>query len=82
MIKTNSEVGKAEDEEFAFVKVIDGGKGLDFDRVVPGFCSIIELAPAVYSLPTRGAAARNGSLAFAVFLCEPESNPKLGPVCG
>ena len=82
MIKTNSEVGKAKDEEFTFVKAIDGGEGLALNRVIPGFCSRVELAPAVYSLPTRGAAARNGPLALEVFLCEPDSNPKLRPACG
>ena len=47
MIKTISEVGKAKDEEFTFVKAVDGGKGLALDRVIPGFCSRVELAPAV-----------------------------------
>ena len=28
MIKTNSEVGKAKDKEFTFVKAVDGGEGL------------------------------------------------------
>ena len=82
VVKADSEVGEAKDEEFALVKAVDSGEGLSLDRVVPGLCSRVELAPTVYRLPARIAAARNVSLALAMFLCEPESYPELGPVCG
>ena len=80
VIKRDGEVEEATNEEYTFVKAIDGGKSLALDRLIPGFCSRVELAPAVYSLPTSGAVARDYHLTLVVFLRETETNLKFHPV--
>ena len=82
MVEADGEVGKAQNEKLALVKAVNRGEGLSLNGMVSGFCSRVELAPAVYCLPASFAAARSVSWAQAAFLCEPEPDPKFGPICG
>ena len=82
MVEADGEVGKAQNEKLALVKAVNRGEGLSLNGMVSGFCSRVEFTAAVYCLPTGFASAGSASRALAPFLCEPESDPELGPICG
>ena len=82
MVNAECQIFNAEDKEFALLKTRDDCLSLTFNGVVAGLCRTTELTATKYSLPSCFTAPWGRvTRARTVFLSEPVTHAKLGPVC-